>query len=423
MIFVPVIYFSVLAFYLYRRHKCLDLATLIALMFAVSGGFSVLVDFFDLRYWDSVGYEISPTASMSYCLLVTMCIYPFAICSNVRITLIRPVHNGRLLEILAWTSLVWFLVSLFFGWESMMRVLTGDMGEMRANMSMESAEKHDWMLRLPFTLRFVISGFNMVFSCTWVLIFLAFFSRYVQRLKPLYFYIFIIASLSGPFAGIVIADRSKTAYWILSLIGMYLLFRPMMTKSDRRSLKLFGSVAVAILSSYLVAMTISRFGWRDVGKNIGGTEGGIISYMGQVYINFCYFFDNYEPPFTHLGIIFPFTSQYIFGMPSGGTLIQDQMNFLTGHHTNVFYTFIGQIIIGAGQEVAIAFSIVYTIVSIISLPRIVKKRALLLHEAYQYFALVSVLLLGLFVHYYTASALTCSLVVMYFLIRFIEKSK
>lgn len=423
MIFVPAIYFSFLSFLLYRRNKCLDIATLIAAMFAVSGIFSVLVDVFDLRYWDSVGYQITPVASAFYCGLVTMCILPFAACSNVKITRIRPIRNKRVLKVVAWISLAWFLASLLFGWESMMRVLTGDMGEMRSGMATESAEKHDWMLSLPSGLRLVITVFNMIFSCSWSLVFLAFFSRYVQKMDSKYFYAFIIASLSGPFQGIVIADRSKTAYWILTLVGMYLLFRPWMTKTEKKSLRRFGTVMVAILSTYLVAMTISRFGWRDAGNNIGGTEGGIVSYLGQVYINFCYFFDSYEPAFTHLGIIFPFTSQYVFGVPSGGTTIQEQMNFLTGHNTNVFYTFIGQIIIGAGREAAIVYSIAYTIISAISLPRIVRRKALGISGLYIYFALSSVLLLGLFGHYYTAAPLTCSLVVMFLLVRLMENEK
>ena len=423
MIYIPAIYFSFLSLLLYRRNKNLDIATFISITFAISGFFSILVDVFELRYGDTVDYQITPIAAAFYCGLLTMCIIPFAVNSNVKIAQIRPIRNVRVLKGIAWMSLVWFLASLLFGWDSVIRVLTGDMNEMRVAVSQETAESYDWMLRLPTPVRFVITVFNMVFGCTWTLIFLAFFSRYVQKLGSKYFYIFIAASLSGPFMGIVIADRSKTAYWILALIGMYLLFSPMMDKAEKKDFKKFGVIIVAMLSSYLAAVTISRFGWRDAGTDIGGTEGGIVSYLGQVYINFCYFFDEYEPPFNHLGIIFPFTSQYIFGVPSGGTVIQEQMNLLTNHQTNVFYTFIGQIIIGAGKTVAIAFCLVYVFFCAVLLPKITKKNRIRLHELYLYFALVSVLLLGVFVHYYTSSLLTCSLVVMYLLIRFMDKGK
>lgn len=421
MIAVPFVYFSLLTFILFRRHKRIDLVTLISSMFAISGFFSILIDYYDLRYWDSVGYEITTIPAIAYCLLLTMCLVPFVVNSNLKLGRFKPIKNEKIIEIVAWGSTFWFLTTLAFGWDSMMHVLTGNMGDIRKSIT-EGGGEQDWMLSLPPLIRLFLSIFNMIFGCSWVLIFLAFFSRYVQRMSSKYFYLFIFASLSGPFIGIVGADRSKTAYWIIAITGMYLLFRKTMTSKERKGAIKMGILIVSILSLYLLMMTISRFGERDVGMGIGGTEGGIVSYLGQNYINFCYFFDNYEPPFTHLGIIFPFTSQYIFGVPSGGTIIQEEMNFLTHHQTNVFYTFLGHVIIGAGKWVAIIFAIVYSILSSMTLPKICRNREVKISSLYLYFALISVLLLGIFVHYYTSSILTFSLLSMFVVVKLMEKA-
>lgn len=65
MIYIPFIYFSCLALWTYTRRHVVDMATICSLMFAVSGFFSILVDADNLRYWDSVYYEITPTAAAS----------------------------------------------------------------------------------------------------------------------------------------------------------------------------------------------------------------------------------------------------------------------------------------------------------------------------------------------------------------------
>ena len=65
---------------------------------------------------------------------------------------------------------------------------------------------------------------NLVFSCSWVLLFLAFYSRYIQHLSSAYFWMYFLASLSGPYNAVLGADRSGVAYWLLAALGIFLLF-------------------------------------------------------------------------------------------------------------------------------------------------------------------------------------------------------
>ena len=422
MIVLPFIYFTLLSLFLYKKKKRqIDLSVIISSMFAVSGLFSILIDLFDLRFPDAVGYVISPTAGIAYCALITMCLLPIAINSNLKIQSVRLIRGKSLLMILAWVSLFWFFVFVVFSLNTFIGTIGSDLAEARADAYAD--ETAEWMTRMPAVLRYLMLPFNMLFGCSWAFVFLAFYSRYVQKMPKIYFWIFLLVSLSGPYKGILGADRSKAAYWIISLVGMYFLYAPLLVRAQKKQLIRIGIVVIGILAVYLGAMTIARFGERTYSGDVSGTEGGLISYLGQSYIHFCLYFDNYEPPFPHLGIIFPFISKYIFGIESGGTIIQEEMSLLTGYNCGVFYTFIGQIIMGAGKTVAVVFCLVYTFLSSLMLPSVTKKTGARVSSLYLYFAISSVLLLGLFGHYYVSATLTFSLFAFYFVILLSEKSK
>lgn len=419
MIAVPFIYFSFLSYLFYRRRRLIDMGMIIAFVYGMSGLFSILIDVFSLRARDSIYYTISAEATFAYCGLLTMCLLPIALNSHTAFRRLKPVSNPQILKLLAWFAVVWFIFTAILSWQNMMNVLTGDMEEYRRQMYADEGQE-SWMLVLPPPIRIVVAIVNSIFGCNWALIFLAFFSRFVQRLHPRFFFMFLLASLSGPMNGIIGANRSATAYWIMSLFGLYLLFRPYMPKQEKRRFVLIAGTIVVLLITYLAAMTLARFGDREYGGDVSGTQGGLISYLGQSFINFCCYFDTYEPPFYHLGIIFPFTFQYVLGIPSGGVIIQEQMTELTGFETGVFYTYIGQIIVGAGKVVAIAFCIVYSVYSSIILPRIVRSQYVSISSLYLYYALASVMFLGIFGHYYTSGTSTFGLIMMYLILRIIK---
>ena len=234
----------------------------------------------------------------------------------------------------------------------------------------------------------------------------------------MYSYYFFIASLSGPFNGILGADRSSSAYWIMSAVTLFFLFRKQLPFKVKRQISVIGIITLAGFVVYLAAMTISRFGEQD---SSGGALGSLIAYLGQSYINFCYFFDRYELPFHHFGIVFPFTSEYIFGVPSGGTIIQEEMTFLSNKSTGVFYTFIGHMIIGVGQFWAMFFTLAYAFASYRTMGKINRRKDMDIMSLYLYFAFASVVLLGIFGHYYASATKTFSLVAMYFVMRILRK--
>lgn len=56
---IPFVYFSLISLLLYKKRKKFDIAIIIAMIFAVSGFFSILIDIFHLRYREAIGYQFS----------------------------------------------------------------------------------------------------------------------------------------------------------------------------------------------------------------------------------------------------------------------------------------------------------------------------------------------------------------------------
>ena len=416
MIAIPFVYFTFLSFLFYRKkgHK-IDLSVIMTAMYAVSGLFSILIDVFGLRSDDTLHYNISFIAAFSYCALLTLCISPFSHNSNLRIITPKPLRYSVVLKFLAILSVIWFIWTVFVSRDLFIRMLVSDMHESRSIAL--RGELDSTLDRVPALLRPLMIILNLIFSCNWVLLFLAFFSRYVQRLPRLYFWLYLFASLSGPFGGVLGADRSSVAYWILSAFGIYILFRQFISKDEKKKLIRSFIIILSILLVYLAMMTIGRFmESSEFGED--GVQGSFFYYFGISYINFCNFFDNYTAPYPNLGIIFPFIGKYVFGIETGGVVIQEQMSLLTKFECGTFFTFIGQIIMGAGTIVAVFYCFFYSFTSFVTLPSVIKKPKI--HSLYLYFALVSVVYLGLFVYYYTSPYKTFSLIFFYLMLRFLR---
>lgn len=418
MTYIPLVYFGCLFVLMYQRHKQIDIASIVSLIFAVSGLFSVLIDINRYRSNDTYNYEISIVPAALYCILLTLCIFPLSKCNISSRIQIEPVRNVKLIKLLSVVSIIWFLLTVFFSWDRFLFILmSGDMAEIRGDLYKGIAED-SWMLSLSGPIRYTFSLLNLLFGCPWVLIFLGFYSMIGNRVPLFYSYFFLIASLSGPYNGILGVDRSSSAYWIMSAVTLFILFRKQLPSKVKKQISVLGLVAFVGVIAYLASMTIARFGERD---SSGGALGSLISYFGQSYINFCYFFDKYDLPYHHFGIVFPFTSQYIFGIPSGGVTIQQEMTWLSHKETGVFYTFIGQMIIGIGQFWAIIMTLVYSFFSFKTLGNINRRKKIDIMSLYLYFAFASVVLLGIFGHYYAGPAKSFSLVAMYFVMRILRK--
>lgn len=413
MVGVPFIYFTILSIFIFSKNgKHIDVAFLISLMFAFSALVGMYLVVFDMaNEWCIFhGYE-TLEATIVYCGLITLCVIPFIRVSSSSIQL-RPIRDSGALKGLALTSFIWILFMIVFNAGNLILALTTDMGALIKQGLMEDIDPTE---SLPFLLKIPAKACNYLFRCFWIFIFLAFYSRYVQRMPKSYMFMFLSTSLSGPVFGMLGGDRSKTVYWILALILCFFFFKREIGKKESRRLIIVMSVLIAAAVVYLIFQTDARFAEKARLATATGTasQNSILLYLGQPYINFCYFYEHQATNFHFYGILFPFLTSLAGGMV-GGVTIQQYLTLVTGNFTGVFYTFIGQIMVAAGFGTALAFCLLFTIVA---LAMVKKKRSYNLLDGYVYMAFASVLFLGLFGHYYTNPYLTPPLFIFYFLLR------
>lgn len=409
MIFVPFIYFSTLSLFIYLKKKYIDLSIFVSMMYAISGFFSILIDYNDLRSFETFDYEITFGACFTYCCLLTLCFLPISLYNSKKNKLNCP-KNINLLKVVSVISLIWFISTFVLSFSFLVKMLTGDMAMART--AAYEGELVSWMSILPSEIRFVFAFLNILFSSFWILMFLSFYLFQFEQIPKKYPIFFLISSLSFPLNGILGADRSVTAYWIISLIGCFIIFRENIPLNIKRRLYYFVFVLLLLLIAYLILMTVSRFG---DGSN--GALDSLVSYLGQSYINFCFFYDNYNVPYENWAIIFPFTYRYILDLPAGGVAIQQEMTFLTGYSTGVFYTFIGHLIIALGQFWSISITVIYAVISYFRILKLRKKKIVNLVSLYEYFFLLSVILLGLFGYFYSSPGAFISVLFFYLIIK------
>lgn len=416
MVAIPFIYFSVLALFFFIRHRKIDLATFISLLYAITGYFSIQL----YGTGSFAGHSMSGWAVLTYCGLISLMIFPIAMTSNAKITSIKPITNVKLFKIVAWVAFGYFVIWALLSLNSIMSILTGDMGEAREAVYQGLTGDGGWMARLPGPIRLVCAGLNMILGAPWIMQFLAFYSITIIKLPIKYFVLLLLVSTQGPLNGIMGADRSATAYWIIGLLACILFFYSFMSKKEKKWISLFSIILIGAFSIYLSAMTTSRF---EDSRAIGGVEGSLIAYFGQNVINFCHFFDTYTAPETTLEMIFPFIHNYILGTGLGGGVgAQEYFSLLTGVETGIFYTFLGQLLFSAGKVPMTIYAVVVSCLSLLMLQHS-SKRVANMRDCYLQLLFASILFFGLFGHYYAAAGKTFSVIFFYFLISYLCRNK
>lgn len=407
MLYFPFIYFLFLLGLHYKRTgKTFDIACYILSIFTVSSFFSILYDTFNLRSNDIANYVISAEATLTYCALITIGVLPFMLYSHTKLVKLVPSNNPNILKFFAWIFFLWMLIFTVMSFDSLVKILSGDLGEMRMDHYSGFGESK-WYAGYPFILKVPISLFLLATGSAWILLFLGFYCIAIQKLPFKYGLLYILASLVGIVRNVVSAGRSDMIYWLIGLGACYVFYYPYFTHKQWKILKKYLFVLVGLFVFYILAATISRFGEREMGS-VSGTEGGFITYAGQSFVNFCFFWDSYTCPVPTLELIFPFTYSLLGVSTEGGAVgMQHMLSLISGYNLGVFYTYIGQIAVASHNIVAVVFCIFHSLISFFCCSKL-KNKGTKLIVVYFYIVLASVQFLGLFSHYYCFQAKTFS---------------
>lgn len=358
MIAVPFIYFTILAIYLIRKNKGIDISAFLVMVYAFSALMSILLDLFGIYGINGV-YEkipISPAATFAYCGLITLAVIPFRRIHSLDLREI-DMQKYPIVDILSWVLIITFIITIFNTYTNLDTILHSNLKDVRDevydNPDQVKLTGIQWLLALPETL---FSQFSPIAI-------LLYFANVVQNRKSTFFnWLLLLSSLTPVVVAMLIAGRTQPIYWFLSFTAIYIFFRPMMDPQQRRKALMPFMVMGGLVGLFIAAVTIARFAVVGVSNDTGAFD-SLVAYSGQSFVNFNYFFCEYSAKDIRLDRIFPLTNYFIW---HPGWNLADYRDLIwsdSGLNIGVFFTFLGDLLIDLGHTGMVIYVLLFSIVS------------------------------------------------------------
>ena len=352
MIYIPFIYFSLLLFFIYKK-RGFDASAYITLLYVITSFASILMA--SKQLIEPVKNSPSFVSTLVYCVLLGLLILPVYLFDSKKIKKIIITHN-KAVDWLVYLNFISFLFTIVIYWPDILFKLTyGDWDELRTIVM-----RGDGISKVHITgLLKMVSNILSIIGSASFLMFPIFFISLIYYKKPWWYSLMAILSTTNViWLGIMAIDRSATFRWLLFLGLNLVIFWPLLTSKVRRVILPLLSVLVLGALAYIMSVSMSRF--EDTSD---GTKGSLISYAGQPYFNFCYFFENFN---NHEGIttkyLLPATHCWILGDYESTVHRQQELTLKTGMECGVFYTVLGTFILDANQIGPFIFIILYLII-------------------------------------------------------------
>lgn len=417
MIAVPFIYFALLTCWLWRK-RGIDPSTYISFLLTLTCFFSIWI------YHDPVQQiqfsrelsEVTIVPAVLFCILHTLFIVPVYKYDFRKIQHIR-FQDYTFIKVVVIIYFFLFLVYIIFYHKEMIFYLTAgdEIRQLRAEQSAGDLS----LPPLPYGLDRAIIPFRLMSGMSYIIIFLYIFLITFTRLSWKMHVMMICGSLMAVLTGILGIDRSKTFYWVLIAGLALVMFWRFMDIQTKKYISRVGIVVVALLTLYFMSVSLSRFGEDNKGV---GLDNALVSYAGQSYINFCYFFNVYESPegvtTKHL---FPAYHHWVAKDYDGGVPYQRDMTLKTGIFCGVFYTQLGTFIISAGQVGPFMITLVYLLLCMALMRR--RGSTVTFAGLMATFLLLIIPSTGIISYFYTGYSDTYTIVVFFILIIMLKQKK
>ena len=405
MIALPFIYFGLWFFIEYRK-RGLDIYTFIILLYTIISLLSIIIDQFDL-YYDSCPKmpTLGLLAPVVYILLLTICIQPFSKFKSNSIEKIIGNISEKRFNYIVIAYFIIFLVVFLVSLTRIQEILTSNaLAEIRDEQYQgENTSFYQHLSGIP---RYICAICYVLSPSSYIMI-LFFYVGITHFNKGI---LYSLMSLCGSFTMLLIAinmvDRSNFAYWALTFIMCYVLFRNRFTTKTKRYFYLFSIILAAVMVAYLAVVTISRFGDID-----GGSSHGVITYMGMSYINFCNFFNYlvFNVPHKPEILFLPNINEYVLHGPSYFQFMEYLSNYYH-HNLSTFSTFLGFIMSVSGFGVTVVFCVVYWAIATLFIRR-PRVEYITLKKLILFWIVVLVPVLGLLCYYYRSATVNMNILI------------
>lgn len=358
MIFIPFIYFTILFLYLRHKNNGIDVSAYLALLYAFISFFAILIDLWNIYDINGVCVKspISFGATFSYCTLLTLSIVPFSRLHSTtlrKITITKP----QLMDVVSWGLILTFIITLFMLFNDIHTALTSDLREVRnliyGDDSNQKIRGLEWWLMLPSTLFSQFSPIAILFF---------YINVTNSRKSTLFNYLLLASSVTPILSAILIAGRSQIIYWLLSYILCFFLFKNQMEAQHRKIIVRPFLVLAGVLAVFFASVTIARFA-SDTLDSDANTFNSIVSYIGQSFINYNDFYNNYVCHQITLNRIFPVSHYFIFDPEWTLDSYRELILSKTGMNIGIFYTFLGDLMVDLDKIGMIVFVLLFAILS------------------------------------------------------------
>lgn len=407
MIYVPFIYFSALFIYIYKKNG-IDVSSYIVALYIITSFFAILIHHFD--YQPLSQYKLSIIPTIVYCGLVSLAIYPIFRFKSNNINGIS-FRNIKFINFITYFYFLSFIILVIaYKDDIIFRFTNGDFGEMRGD--------DDLGLRqYPGIFESILLPIRAFAHLSYIMIFIFFFSISFLRKSTFFNFMAITGSLPVILIGILGIDRSKSFYWIIILGLSIVLFWKYIDKKKKIKIIPIVSTFLILTVIYMVLVTNSRFGERDTGN-----KGGVITYAGQSYINYCYFWDNFENPGgLSTKYLFPATHYWIIGDYQGEVAYQKDLHLKTRKDPGFFYSYLGSFLVDSNKPGPFIFTILYLLLCSLIFRK--NKGVIGFENLFYVFFLLIIPACGTIAYIYTSYYMTFSIIVWILFLKLLRSDK
>lgn len=359
MLFIPLLYFLLLAVYFYKKHKCLNLDIAATLILVAVSFFSILIDINDV-YGDYGinNYSITLPTILLYCFQWTVILLPIHYISSVKLQKHEP-HKLLLLSILTIILVVSSFVMITTSISDIKEALIMDMVDVyKQNDTLRSIGGHgesNYLMLLPRI--FVTAPFPTMALFLW------FYLKAFSKAPTIILAGLLVASIVQAVLSIIVAGRAALIYWIFDFFLIFGFFYQYLSPRLKRGISFASLVIGGGILIQMLVITISRFGEDSDRGNKVDPLVSLYAYAGQQVNNFCAVISEGGDSPMQLGRILPLTNKVVnhqdFDIIQHYENIHAQVNIIV----NVFDTFGGELYLDLGWPGYITFFLIVLFVT------------------------------------------------------------
>ncbi len=407
MEYLNFIYFLLLFLFFYGKRK-ISSTTYISFIYMFSSFLSI---FCVKEGSQKMDWNPSVVPTLVYWILTTLIILPvykleISMSANIKV-------NMRLLKMLCVFYFISLVLILVLYWQDFLFIMAyGNLGELRTMVVTGDfiATKYSGILGIILTFLRTINTLSFVM----IPVFFILIKNNVSRK-------YSIMALAGSLVSVVQSalqiDRSSVIWWIIILGWCISYFWSSFSKTNKKAIRPYIVSAIVIIVIYFGAITISKFGQSNSGDS--EISSSLVSYGGQSYPTWCFFWDNFQAKGYSTRTLFPMTHHFVFGDYDGLVALQQENSSKYNFDFGVFYTYLGTFLIDGGHIAPFIFVICYLLLFLIVLNSNKTRRSVISFEKfYILFCIIMIPTTGVISYFYSSPYTMFSAFFMWLVIRF-----